>query len=212
LKDLATWFSHQGTQVLLRSDLSPAHYNFLLQLPGTLRDAQKQLYRYLHAPKSPLHSWLETELEVLQGSIIDLGCGIGLHHRKDILGIDLNWSLIQHYPGKKMIADIFALPFQPKQFDAVLLLNIFDSITHPYALLQQADALLKNQGTILFSSPFCWEDQITDIGEQKNYTWVKGFFLSAGYDITEEQHDWFLQLTPNSYTTHTCHTIRAIKS
>jgi len=211
LLDFAAWFAQQGDMILLRKDLSAEQYNFFLQYPGPLRDTQKHLYRYLHAPKSPLHKWLQHELESLDGNIVDLGCGIGLHDRKDIVGIDLNWTLLERYPGEKIIADIFALPFITQQMDAVLLINIFDSLSHPFALLQQADALLKKGGTILFASPFCWDDHITPIQEQQNDAWVKEFFVRANYQLVEDQHDWFVQLTPNSYTTHRCHTIRATK-
>ena len=211
LLDFAAWFAQQGDQMLLRTDLSSAQYNFLLQQPGALRESQQHLYRYLQAAKSPLHTWVQKELNSIHGSIVDLGCGIGLHNRRDIVGIDLNWTLLQHYPGEKIVADIFALPFCAEQMDCVLLINIFDSISHPFALLQQADALLKQGGTLLFSSPFCWDDHITLITEQQSYAWVRQFFVSANYLVLEDKKDWFVQRTPNSYTTHSCHTIRATK-
>ena len=197
--------------MLLRKDLSTAQYNFLLQHPGSLRESQQHLYRYLQAPQSPLHTWLQKELDSIQGTVVDLGCGIGLHDRKDIIGIDLNWTLLQHHPGEKIIADIFALPFCAEQMDCVLLINIFDSISHPFALLQQADALLKRGGSILFSSPFCWDDRITPIKEQQSYAWVQQYLLSTNYQLVEDKCDWFVQMTPNSYTTHSCRTIRATK-
>ena len=200
VSDLEPWFQSQGSMVLLRTDLPSSLYDVLLQLPGPLRDAQKQLYRYLSAPKSQLHQWVHQKLQKQSGDIVDLGCGIGLHTRQDILGVDLNWTLLQRYPGSKLVADMLSPPFSSKSMDCILLLNVLDSCRSPFLLMQQVDALLKENGTLLFSSPFAWNDTVTEPKEQVSPEWVRLFWEQRGYTIEEQECEWFVQASPRSCT------------
>ena len=186
--------------MLLRNDLSLEWTNFLLHHSKPLRDAQKQLYSYLSAPKGTLHQWVAKHLKDQSGTVVDLGCGIGLHNRKDVIGVDANWTLLSQYPGKKIIADISNPPFFANSIDCILLLNVIDSYETPFVLLQQVDALLKKGGTVLFSSPFAWNDDITPPREQCSPEQVHHFFTSCGYKIEEEEHTWFVQSSPRSST------------
>lgn len=200
VSDLEYWLNSQREMVFLRTDLPAELYDLLLQYPSPLRDAQKQLYSYLSAPKSSLHTWLTEQLHNQDGLILDLGCGIGLHDREDIIGIDANWTLLQRYPGTKVVADIMNPPFRAKSVDCLLLINVIDSCTQPFLLLQQADALVKEHGTILFSSPFAWNDGVTPPKEQLSADWVRQFWMQKGYTLQEEEHDWFVQSNPRSRT------------
>lgn len=192
------WLTSQGLMMLLRNDLSLECTNFLLHHSKELRFAQKQLYSYLSAPQGTLHQWVNTLLEQKKDTIVDLGCGIGLHNREDIIGVDANWTLLSRYPGKKVIADIGNPPFFANSLDCILLLNVIDSHESPFLILQQVDALLKKGGTILFSSPFTWDDDVTPPNEQMSPEQVHHFFTSRGYDIEEEEHTWFVQSSPRS--------------
>jgi len=194
------WLSSQALMMLLRKDLSEPYVNFLLQNSLELRSAQKQLYSYLSAPKGTLHQWVDAHLAQQTGIIVDLGCGIGLHNRDYIIGVDANWTLLSRYPGKKIIADIGNPPFFANSIDCILLLNVLDSHESPFFILQQADALLKKGGTILFCSPFAWNDDITPPKEQCSPQQARHFFVSRGYSIEEEEHTWFIQNTPRSCT------------
>ena len=186
--------------MLLRKDLTEDWTNFLLHHSKELRSAQKQLYSYLSAPKGTLHKWVEGHLTHQTGTILDLGCGIGLHSREDIIGVDANWTLLSKYPGKKVIADIGNPPFFAESIDCILLLNVIDSHASPFMLLQQVDALLKKGGTILLSSPFTWDDEVTPPKEQCTPQQVHHFFTARGYKIEEEEHTWFVQSSPRCRT------------
>ncbi|MEM7156579.1 MAG: hypothetical protein AAF799_27275 [Myxococcota bacterium] len=59
-------------------------------------------------------------------------------------------------------ADARQPPLRPGTFAIVLALNLVDSITHPAVLLQQAQALLAPGGGLLLSSPFNWDDGVTE--------------------------------------------------
>ena len=89
-------------------------------------------------------------------------------------------------------------PFAPKSLDCILLLNVLDSCRNPFLLMQQADALLLDRGTILFSSPFAWNDTVTDPKEQVDPEWVRFFWEQRGYTVEEEEREWFVQSSPRS--------------
>lgn len=59
-------------------------------------------------------------------------------------------------------ADAREPPLRPGSFAIVLALNLLDSITHPAVLLRQAQALLAPGGVLLLSSPFNWDDAVTE--------------------------------------------------
>ena len=200
LADHERWITSQGLMMLMRKDLTQDWTNFLLHHSKELRLAQKQLYSYLSAPKGTLHQWVEKHLTSQKGTIVDLGCGIGLHNREDVIGVDANWTLLSKYPGKKIISDISNPPFFADSIDCILLLNVIDSHDAPFLLLQQVDALLRKGGTILLSSPFAWNDDITPPKEQCTPQQIVHFFTSRGYNIEEEEHTWFVQSSPRSCT------------
>ena len=194
------WLSSQGSMMLLRNDLSEECSNFVLNHSKPLRTAQKQLYSYLSAPKGTLHQWGEKHIQHQNGFIVDLGCGIGLHTRTDIIGVDANWTLLSKYPGIKIISDISNPPFFAYSIDCILLLNVIDSYESPFVLLQQIVALLRKGGSILLSSPFTWDDDITPPREQLSPEQVRHFFRSKGYKMEEEEHTWFVRRSPRSCT------------
>ena len=61
-----------------------------------------------------------------------------------------------------LAADAREPPLRPGSFAIVLALNLLDSITHPGVLLHQAQALLAPGGVLLLSSPFNWDDAVTE--------------------------------------------------
>ena len=122
-----------------------------------------------------LHLPPAREVVVLDGSVVLLGFASGL-------AADDQWLPVQTTPGRwsrRMVelpepvrarlrrlqllaADAREPPLQPGSFAIVLALNLLDSITHPAALLLQAQALLAPGGVLLLSSPFNWDDSVTE--------------------------------------------------
>ena len=211
LKDMDTWFSQQADQLFMRRDLPQEQFAYLLSFPSTIRKGQLLVSQYLQAPHSPLHEWIQKELASMAGDILDVGCGCGLHNRDDVLGIDLNWALLQHFPGKKLVADILDPPLERECADVILAINVLDSITQPYLLLQRLDALLKKGGTLLLAAPFAWADHVTAPQEQISIAWVRGFWKNQGYMMQEGEKEWRLPTGTRSHTVHHCMTWKLTK-
>lgn len=114
------------------------------------------------------------EVVALDGSVPLLGFASGLAARDQ-------WLPVQTTPGRHaarrvslpdavrdrlrrvqlLAADAREPPLRPGTFALVLALNLLDSITHPRALLVEAQALLAPGGALLVSSPFNWDDHVT---------------------------------------------------
>ena len=212
LEDVSSWFAEQGHAVLMRKDIPDTLWRYLLRFPSPYRNMHQLLATYMRAPKSELHHWVEQEMAPLKGAILDVGCGLGLHERTDVVGVDLNWSLIQHFTGTKIIADILRPPFSAGSADAILALNILDSVRDPFLLLQQLDALLRPGGILLLSCAFAWADHVTPPEQQLSEEWTVGFWQGRKYEIVKERCQWILPVSLHSETIHSCFVYRLTKS
>lgn len=61
-----------------------------------------------------------------------------------------------------LLADIHNPPFKMESFDFISALNLIDSVRFPFIALGQMDAMLKPGGTLLLSSPYTWNADISD--------------------------------------------------
>jgi SAM-dependent methyltransferase len=61
-----------------------------------------------------------------------------------------------------LLADIHNPPFKMESFDFISALNLIDSVRFPFTALGQMDAMLKPGGTLLLSSPYTWDAEISN--------------------------------------------------
>lgn len=85
--------------------------------------------------------------------LLDLGCGNGLtsHHLSESLPVSITLADIQNYVHPdvklpfKLIRDDGALPFQPEEFDSVLLLTVLHHCSNPIGVLSEAARVSRRQ-------------------------------------------------------------------
>ena len=82
--------------------------------------------------------------------------------RRRALGDELKKSAFKP-SGKALfiLADIHNPPFKMESFDFISALNVIDSVKYPLTALGQIDALLKPKGTLLLSSPYSWNADVS---------------------------------------------------
>ena len=131
------------------------------------------------------------------------------HQRDDVLGVDLDWAMLQQYRGPKLLSDVLDPPFEANTFDGVLLFNILDSCRDPFLLLQQAIALLQPGGTLLICCPFAYSEQITPPNKQISEEFVRQFLSQQNFQLKLENHDWYVRSSPRTFITHHCLCIAA---
>lgn len=61
-----------------------------------------------------------------------------------------------------MVADVLEPPFLAGIFDFVSGLNLLDNVRFPLIMIGQMDALLKSGGSILLTSPFAWNSELSE--------------------------------------------------
>jgi SAM-dependent methyltransferase len=113
--------------------------------------------------RSPLATAVRAIVAGLEGDVLDLGCGGGaLYDRRDVVGVDASLAMARAFGPAAIVADAGDPPFEPRRFDAVLLLNVLDDCPHPRLVLAQADALLRSGGTLVISCPYAWSRNVPE--------------------------------------------------
>ena len=96
-------------------------------------------------------------------------------------GLDISQKVIDDLKSKKgdfRVCDIMeGLPFENKKFDYIFCLEVIEHVENPTFLLNQFQNVLKDNGTLLLSTPnpYCW---LTMIGELFNYPEMEGHIHS----------------------------------
>ncbi len=212
LREVDAWLDQERATVLLRRDLPPQVLDRLLATEsGPITRSRLRLRSYADRPEDGLCRWLTAELATVGGPILDLCCGAGVHGRDNILGVDLDWLMLQRYPGPRVLADATDPPFAPASFGAVLLINAIDSVRDPSLLLGQADALLQPGGTLLLTSPFSWSPEITPAAWTFDEATLLVHLERLGYALAVSEVEWRLSPNPRTTLVHRCLALRATK-
>lgn len=211
LQDVDGWLNQELITVVARQDIPEATFRRLISQESPLRRDYLRIQSYENSPTSPFHEWRDRIVSQLEGSILDMGCGMAQHVRDDILGLDLDWTMLQKFNGQKMIADILNPPFIAEQFHNILLLNILDSCRQPFLLLQQANALLRPGGKLIISCPFSYFDHVTLPENQISEQFLLQSLTQLGYSLNCENHNWSLRSGIRTEVIHSCLCIEAVK-
>ncbi len=162
-RDLDGWLRSEGAEALRRTDLpDDLARRLAIGAGGALARNSALLSAYLGSREGPLQAWWRERAGLLEGLVLELGCGIGATDRADIVGLDANLALLRHHPGRvRICGDAADPPFLPGAFDAILLPNLLDSCADPALVLAQADALLRPGGQLLLSCAYAFRDEVT---------------------------------------------------
>ncbi len=207
LADLDTWLAEESASLLRRDDLPPAVLGRIAQGAGGVlwRDLERRGI-LLASPDGPLWQWVRETLAQTDGQILELGCGTGRHGDHRVLGLDLHWDSLRFHPGPRLLADALDPPLAAGSFDAVLAINLLDSCRDPGLMLQQALALLAPGGRLVLSSPLHWKREVTPPPLWLSAEFITAWLRGQGFDVSEGEQSWTLQVGPNSQTIHRCHT------
>jgi len=110
--------------------------------------------------------WFLADIPLEKGRLLDLGCGLGsltagLKEKRpqlEVIGVDISPQAIQNaqekFTGPVFFeADIYHLPFKNESLDIVTGFDVLEHFSQPKKALKETFRVLKEGGTIHFSSP-----------------------------------------------------------
>lgn len=98
----------------------------------------------------------------ITGKTLDVGCGQkpyeSLFRSSQYVGLEIDSP--QNRLNKK--ADFFydgaTFPFQDHEFDSIVVNEVFEHVFNPFDFLGEINRVLKPEGRLLMTVPFCWDE------------------------------------------------------
>jgi SAM-dependent methyltransferase/uncharacterized protein YbaR (Trm112 family) len=214
-RDLGAWLASEGPEALRRGDLPPALERILVEGTGGAVARNDSLVSvYSQTPAGGLQRWLLERAATFEGAILEMGSGLGVTGRRDVLAVDHNFGLLRrHRAWARVCADAADPPFLAESFDVVVLANVLDSCADPGLVLAQADALLAPGGHLVVTCAFAFQEGVTprerwfdasalDLA-LRGETELGGYRI-AGHTVVEHvpNLDWPLALSPRLSHVH----------
>jgi SAM-dependent methyltransferase len=144
----------------------------------------------LYFIRNGLYNSVKKYSPMLTGKLLDFGCGSKpyeslFEHVNEYIGVDYNGEGHLHknenidfyYDGKK-------LPFDNESFDSVFSSEVFEHIFNIDEILPELHRVMKNEGKILVTCPFVWNEHEIPI-DYARYTQfaLKHIFEKYGFRI-----------------------------
>ena len=128
----------------------------------------------------------------LKGNLLDIGCGTKPYEK--ICGVDNYTGLEIDDEGNRdhSFADVFydgnVIPFQDKNFDSVLVSQVFEHVFNPYQFLKEINRVTKIDGQFLITVPFVWDEheQPYDYARYSSFG-LKHILNEHGFEIIEHR-------------------------
>lgn len=101
----------------------------------------------------------------LNGVLLDFGCGSKPYRElfkvQEYIGLDIEQSSCNHHESN---VDIFydgkTIPFADNHFDSIFCSEVIEHIFNLDGILSELHRVLKSQGRMLITTPFCWDQHL----------------------------------------------------
>ncbi len=145
----------------------------------------------LYLLRRPLYLKLKAIAGKGRGQLLDFGCGRkpyeSLFKVDSYLGVDVEVSGHDHSRSK---VDVFyqgnRLPFEDHKFDCVVSFEVLEHVFNPQEMLPELNRVLKKDGLILVTVPFCWNEHEAPFDYARYSSFGLAHLLrSNGFEIVE---------------------------
>lgn len=130
---------------------------------------------------------LEELLPVLNGRLLDIGCGTKPYAD---LCCNVNQYIGMEIEGSESKADVYydgkRIPFGDKSFDSVLSTEGFEHVFNPYEFMKEVNRILKINGKLIITVPFVWDEHEQPYDYARYSSFGLKYILNAyGFEIIE---------------------------
>jgi SAM-dependent methyltransferase len=139
-----------------------------------------------------LYSEIKQKAPLLQGKVLDLGCGLKPYRNlftnaTEYIGVDIENSGHDH---SKEDVDVYydgdSIPFDDGHFKGLFFSEVLEHVFEPEALLKEMNRVLEKNGLLLLTSPFAWDEHEVpfDFGRYTVYG-LRHLLQKSGFEIIE---------------------------
>ena len=165
-------------------------------LPFLLKQSfQPGLFGILFNPffliRAPLFKKIRTLSGQLKGDLLDFGCGRKPYENLFVVnkyvGVDIEISGHNHRNSK---IDVFYdgkfLPFRDESFDSLISFEVLEHVFNPDQIVSELNRVLKTNGKILISVPFCWNEHEIPFDYARYSSFgIRALLERHGFDVVE---------------------------
>lgn len=161
---IGSQFSSEGVaeQFIDQKDICLGGLSLSKQTSNSLDDSTCDSLWRLSRTTRELHKLIEFELSDLTGSVLDVGCGVGVSTKicerrfSSIFAIDI-LNVFEKKRFEKnirfLVGDGLNLPFKRESFDVVISLDVLEHVPDDTRFLQESYRVLKKWGPAILLTP-----------------------------------------------------------
>lgn len=122
----------------------------------------------------------------LNGKCLDIGCGVK-PYRSLFKNVE-SYIGLEHEGCDKVLQETDVLydgnimPFQDGEFDSIICNEVLEHVFNPEVFLKEVQRVVKNNGILLFTVPFCWDEH------EQPYDYAR--YSSFGLKYLMEKHNF----------------------
>lgn len=128
----------------------------------------------------------------LHGKLLDIGCGTKPYERicnvDEYIGLEIDDEGARQHDYADAFYDGRTMPFEDKEFDSLLLNQVFEHVFNPNEFLQEVNRVTKTGGMFLMTVPFVWDEheQPHDYARYSSFG-LKHILSENGFEIIEHR-------------------------
>lgn len=126
------------------------------------------------------------------GKTLDIGCGQkpykNLFPATEYIGLEIDNADNRKNKKADCFYDGATLPFNDKEFDSIVINQVFEHVFNPDEFLKEANRVLKSNGKILLTVPFVWDEheQPFDYARYSSFG-LESILIKHGFEISENK-------------------------
>jgi SAM-dependent methyltransferase len=168
---------------LIKHNLEKEEFNpgFIGIFTNPFYFARKGLFQNLKEMASPIN-----------GKTLDVGCGQKpyreLFESTEYIGLELDSPENRINKKADYFYDGLLFPFKDEEFDSIITNQVLEHVFNPTEFLAEVNRVLKQQGTLLLTVPFVWDEheQPFDYARYSSFG-ISDLLKKSGFEILEHK-------------------------